>query len=141
MKEKQKFYEKRYSRAISKLDTQTKNRVQFFAKNIGTNKKVLEISSGEVMPFRFYDPSNEIHLIDISRPLLELAKPYVKKTYHLDIDSNKLPFQNNTFDVVVAGEIIEHLLFPAQLISECHRVLKPRGIFLGSTPNAFVWRK
>jgi SAM-dependent methyltransferase len=48
-----------------------------------------------------------------------------------------LPFRSHSFDIVLAGEIIEHVLFPNILIAEAARVLRPDGIALGSTPNSF----
>lgn len=40
-------------------------------------------------------------------------------------------------DIVIAGEVIEHLSTPKEFVAEVHRVLTPGGIFIGSTPNAF----
>jgi SAM-dependent methyltransferase len=48
-----------------------------------------------------------------------------------------LPFATASFDVVVAGEILEHVPFPADLVAEVARVVKPGGRFIGSVPNAF----
>jgi SAM-dependent methyltransferase len=48
-----------------------------------------------------------------------------------------LPFADGSFDLVVAGEIVEHVPFPADLVAEVARVLRPGGKFIGSVPNAF----
>ncbi len=45
------------------------------------------------------------------------------------------PFEKDTFDLVYAGEIIEHTWTPATMIEECHRILKPNGILVLDTPN------
>jgi SAM-dependent methyltransferase len=47
------------------------------------------------------------------------------------------PFREEAFDLVVAGEIMEHVPFPAALVAEVSRVLAPGGRFVGSVPNAF----
>ncbi|MEM5852944.1 MAG: methyltransferase domain-containing protein [Candidatus Aenigmatarchaeota archaeon] len=41
-----------------------------------------------------------------------------------------LPFKDNSFDVVYAGHVIEHLLYESalNLLSEIYRVLKPGGL-------------
>jgi SAM-dependent methyltransferase len=49
----------------------------------------------------------------------------------------RLPFQASSFDLVLAGEVIEHMPFPEQLLSEIARVLRHGGVVLGSIPNAF----
>lgn len=46
-----------------------------------------------------------------------------------------LPYKNNFFDVVFCIEVIEHLKNPSQLVDEIHRVLKPGGILVLTTPN------
>ncbi len=48
----------------------------------------------------------------------------------------ELPFPNDYFDVVICAEMIEHLRFtPAILLREVHRVTKPSGRLLLTTPN------
>jgi len=48
-----------------------------------------------------------------------------------------LPFEDGSFDAVVAGELFEHLQFPDALVAEIGRVLRPGGVLAGSVPNAF----
>ncbi len=48
-----------------------------------------------------------------------------------------MPFEDESFDAVVAGELLEHLQFPDALVSEVRRVLRPGGVVVGSVPNAF----
>ena len=43
----------------------------------------------------------------------------------------------NGNDVVVAGELLEHVRFPRALVAEVRRVLRLGGVFVGSVPNAF----
>jgi SAM-dependent methyltransferase len=54
----------------------------------------------------------------------------------LDVDE-PLPFEDGTFDAVVAGEILEHVRFPDEVVAEIRRVLRPGGVVVGSVPNAF----
>lgn len=50
-------------------------------------------------------------------------------------DKTSLPFKDNFFDLVVAGEIIEHIFDTDFFLEEIHRILKPEGKLLISTPN------
>jgi len=47
-----------------------------------------------------------------------------------------LPFRDETFDAVVATEVLEHLDNPVRMLGEVHRVLRPGGRFFMTTPNA-----
>jgi SAM-dependent methyltransferase len=49
------------------------------------------------------------------------------------------PFASATFDMVFAGEIIEHLVDPETMLTQAHRVLKPGGHLLLTTPNLVAW--
>lgn len=54
----------------------------------------------------------------------------------------KLPFEDKSFDTVVASEIFEHLDKPVFAIQECRRVLKKNGQLLISVPHKnfpFLW--
>ena len=51
--------------------------------------------------------------------------------------SEALPFPDANFDVVVAGELLEHVPDPAAVVAEARRLLRPGGTFVGSVPNAF----
>jgi SAM-dependent methyltransferase len=47
------------------------------------------------------------------------------------------PFRSRAFELVLAGEILEHVPFPEDFLQEIHRVLWPGGRVVGSVPNAF----
>ena len=46
-----------------------------------------------------------------------------------------LPFAQGSYDVVVAGEVLEHVPHPDLMLSEIHRVLTVSGLLVVSTPN------
>ncbi|AEF41668.1 class I SAM-dependent methyltransferase [Hoyosella subflava] len=50
-----------------------------------------------------------------------------------------LPLADDSVDVVVNFQVIEHLWDQLQFIKECHRVLRPGGELLISTPNRITF--
>ena len=52
----------------------------------------------------------------------------------------RLPFADESADVVLAGEILEHIVDTAGFLSEIRRVLSPRGAVVLSTPNILWWK-
>lgn len=53
----------------------------------------------------------------------------------VDLNSEKMPFQNGIFDVVISVETIEHLENPRALVREMRRLCKPGGWVILTTPN------
>lgn len=54
-----------------------------------------------------------------------------------DLNSPKLvlPFAEEAFDLIICTEVLEHLLWPQQLLKEAHRVLSHDGKIIVSIPN------
>src|SRR6266852_1573258 len=53
-----------------------------------------------------------------------------------NIETEAFPYEDNSFDVVLFCEIIEHLLSdPVHVLTEVRRVLKPGGDLVLTTPN------
>jgi SAM-dependent methyltransferase len=59
---------------------------------------------------------------------------------HFDLELDRFPYDDNTFDVIVCAEVIEHLLHdPMAMLIEIQRVLKPNGALVLTTPNLISW--
>lgn len=56
------------------------------------------------------------------------------KTCDYDSDILELPFETASLDGVICLEVIEHVTDPPKAASELHRVLRPGGMLLLSTP-------
>lgn len=55
-----------------------------------------------------------------------------------DFCEDKLPFENNLFNMIVCKDVLEHLINPEYLIKEIYRVCKPNGYILVHVPNHFT---
>jgi len=61
------------------------------------------------------------------------------KAKTIDVETEKLPYQNNFFDLVTCTEILEHLVNLTLLLSELRRVLKKGGYVYATVPNDLYW--
>ena len=52
--------------------------------------------------------------------------------------NNKLPFENESFDLIWCSEVIEHLDSPKKSVDEFMRVLKKDGELIMTTPNSYA---
>ncbi|MDX8383049.1 MAG: class I SAM-dependent methyltransferase [Ghiorsea sp.] len=50
-------------------------------------------------------------------------------------DIFKLPFADNSVDILISSEVVEHLPDPVPALQEMQRVLKPNGYAMVTTPN------
>lgn len=61
---------------------------------------------------------------------------------HADITGDLTPLkERGPFEVIIAGEIIEHLASPQQLLASAYELLAPGGRLVLSTPNPFSPRR
>ncbi len=113
------------------------------AQSLVKGKKVLDAGCGTGYGSAFLatNGAKQVVGVDISPE----AVTYAKRNFQASNlifqvgDCCNLKFPDNSFDGVVALEIIEHLNHYPQFLGEVRRVLKPGGFFLVSTPNKEVW--
>lgn len=93
-------------------------------------------------------------LLDVGcglKPYAPLLAPYV--TEHVGVDhpdsphaltsvdvlatAYDIPLEDGSFDTVLLSEVLEHLERPADALAECHRLLRPGGKLILTTP--FIW--
>ncbi|CDM65838.1 Methyltransferase domain [Pyrinomonas methylaliphatogenes] len=81
----------------------------------------------------------EVERAQVEQHLVESRKygeKFVFKNLSLNLERDVLPFDDDTYDLVLCCELLEHLLInPSHMLSEIHRTLKPEGYLLLTTPN------
>jgi len=103
----------------------------------GPGLDVLDLGCRTGALTQHYATGNIVVGVDVDRSALEQAAARLGiETVWADVEE-ELPFPDESFDVVVAGELLEHLADPAAAIAHVLRVLRPGGRFVGSVPNAF----
>jgi SAM-dependent methyltransferase len=112
-------------------------RVELFRRSVGgPGRRVLDLGCRDGALSRAYAEGNEIVGVDADREALAEAEKLGIETRWADLDE-PLPFGEASFDVVVAGELLEHLRDPRRVVADVRRVLRPGGTFVASVPNAY----
>lgn len=92
-----------------------------------------------------------LSLLDLGcgqKPYRELYGVYTQKSFGLDLPTTQhgmqaidvqgrgteLPFIDQAFDLVFCTEVMEHVAEPKRMLQEIHRVLKPGGYLILTTP-------
>jgi SAM-dependent methyltransferase len=64
-----------------------------------------------------------------------LINPFLDESKILSLPSCRIPYDDNTFDIVFSANVMEHIQEPETVFKEIFRVLKPNGLFIAKTPN------
>jgi SAM-dependent methyltransferase len=102
----------------------------------GPGRRVLDLGCRDGALTRAYLDGNEVVGFDADREALAAAARLGIETHWADLDQ-PLDVPDASFDVVVAGELLEHLRDPQALVAEIRRVLRPGGTLVASVPNAY----
>jgi ubiquinone/menaquinone biosynthesis C-methylase UbiE len=110
-------------------------RVHAIVDSCGTGKKVLDVSGGSGWVARLIQQQgNEVMVTDISE-IRHLRAKFLYKIPHTICRAEKLPFPDQSFDVVILGEILEHLPKISVGLAEAERVLKRDGRLIITVPH------
>lgn len=106
-------------------------------KLVGKGKKVLDIGCRDGALTKFFTPGNQVLGVDIDDTALSRTRELGIETMKMDLHGDWVELGGRKFDVVVAGEVLEHLYHPGKIAQKAREVLTESGVFVGSVPNAF----
>lgn len=96
------------------------------------NPKILEVGAGHgAFTQKLYNDGYDVKASDLFPEIFYFDKVECEK---VDI-SKELPYQDSSFDIIIAIEVMEHIHDHEVFFRECSRILKGKGLFLFSTPN------
>lgn len=132
-----------FSEGIDKTEAKGEHKFYFdFSRSYIKDKKVLDVGSW-TGPFEIliYNLAREITAVDVEEKALKVLKKSLPRVKCVRAESHKLPFKNNSFDVVTFWDVIEHIPVGSELstIKEINRVLKRGGFIFLATVNKNFW--
>lgn len=143
------FYEGRWIEEKELLDTLKKSssvsRIAKTIKLLEAGDSVLDVGCHTgYFTVRIAEKYKKVIGIDILPNNIEIANKFFNRPNieykvmdALDIATN---FREETFNCIVITEVLEHIADPDLLIKNCYKLLKPGGILIISTPNAYSFK-
>ena len=99
--------------------------------------KILDLGSGEGGTSKVLAENNDVVSFDISKERLRRQSESTENLERLCGSALDLPFNKNSFDIVILQDVIEHLPEKDNFPETIHHLLKDEGIVYLSTPNKF----
>lgn len=102
-------------------------------------RRILDVGCGTGIMLNYLTQYGQVEGIDISRRAIAFCRVRGFTQVHLG-DAQKLPFQNNSFDIVTAFDTLEHVKNDQLALKEFYRVLRPGGFILITVPALpLIW--
>lgn len=113
------------------------SRIQIFinmVNNVGNDLKILDVGCGDgVISEPIMKMGNYVAALEL--PTIATLAKKCKVSTVMAGDAEQLAFASESFDLVIASEVVEHLWQPLSFLNEAHRVLKPSGYLIIETPE------
>jgi 2-polyprenyl-3-methyl-5-hydroxy-6-metoxy-1,4-benzoquinol methylase len=107
---------------------------------VGTGNRVLDVGcSSGYLAAPLAERGNTIVGIELDADAAREAEAYCERVLVGDIMSMELPLEPGSFDVVLCGDIVEHLRDPVAALARLRPFLRPGGRLVLSTPNVANW--
>ena len=71
--------------------------------------------------------------IDQFHPFIDFTKSDIEEGHYPEMNIQDLPYHNDTFDVIISDQVIEHIEDPQKAFRESYRILKKGGISIHTT--------
>lgn len=114
------------------------------ARSLLKDEKVvyLDVGSGDCTTTQFVAdvlrPKRTIS-VDINEEMLKRCRERGFEAVRADLNTEALPLEEQSVDLVTAFEVVEHLCDKDNMLEEVYRVLKQGGLLILSTPNLVAW--
>ena len=107
---------------------------------VGTGKRVLDVGcSSGYLARPLAERGNTIVGLELDPEAARAAEEFCELVLVGDVETMDLPLEPGSFDVVLGGDVIEHLRDPAATLARLRPYLRPGGRVVLSTPNVANW--
>lgn len=110
---------------------------QLHALPLPDQPRILNIGCGTGGMITILEQYGEVTNADVAHVAIDYCR---RRGYErlVHVEGSRLPFEDGSFDIVVATDVLEHIKDEVATLDEWNRVLKPGGIALLTVP-AYQW--
>lgn len=107
---------------------------------VGAGGRVLDVGcSSGYLSEPLSQRGNTLVGIELDPEAAREAERFCERVLVGDVETMELPLEPGSFDVVLCGDVIEHLRDPGAALARLRPLLKPGGRLVVSTPNIANW--
>lgn len=107
---------------------------------VGSGKRVLDVGcSSGYLARPLVAAGCTVVGLELDPGAAEGARDVCEEVLVGDVETMKLPFEPVSFDVVLCGDVIEHLRDPGAFLARARALLRPGGHLVLTTPNVANW--
>ena len=107
---------------------------------VGTGNRVLDVGcSSGYLARPLAERGNTIVGLELDPEAARAAEEFCELVLVGDVETMHLPLEPGSFDVVLGGDVIEHLRDPTATLARLRPYLRPGGRVVLSTPNVANW--
>ena len=101
-----------------------------------SGKTALELGVGDSsLTRRLHGQGVVLDCIELDPAAARAAEPFARRVWNEGLDISRLDQIGERYDIVIAADILEHLLYPEEILSKLKTCVKKGGILLVSLPN------
>ena len=118
---------------------------QTLQRNVHSGDRWLDVGCGyQILPAWAMPEEEQARLVSAAGSLTGVdvdkrIKDHPLLRYRVEALGGSLPFRDQSFDLVTANMVVEHVDDPKAFLADIYRVLRPQGHFLFHTPNYYFW--
>lgn len=118
------------------IDMENNLRQEKYLEMIGNKRgRVIELGCGVSYFPQMATKLGESWGLDFTPKAMEKMRKELPEVNYVCGDALCTPFRDGFFDIVVSGELLEHLERPQELVDEMARIAKKDGVLVLSTPH------
>ncbi len=108
---------------------------QMILKHVSTGSRALDLGAGRGANEEMNFKAETDFVAGVDPDSAVLQNPFLHEAKVLQAPDYKIPYPDESFDVVFSNSVLEHVSDIESFFREVERVLAPGGVFLSKTPN------